>query len=166
MAQSDTIASILPQNNEPPAATFGTFDTVNTTSPHPVVDLALTEIFIATFLLPRHYAGGGLRIYITYAMSSATEFNIRLTTEIEAIGDAKDLSTDAWATASNTGNVTVPGTAVTDIVTTEHLDGAQMDTAIVGDFCRLRITRIAVTAGSDATGDLEIRGIEIQETPT
>lgn len=164
MAAGQTLASILPQNHEPPVSAFGTLDTVNGTSPHPVIDLGLNFFYIATFLLPRHYSGGGIKILITYAMSSSTTNDIKLTTEIEKIGDAKDLTTDAWAAASDTGDVTVPGTLVTDIINTAHTDGAQMDNAIVGDFCRIRIKRVAVV-GTDASGDLEIRGIEIQETP-
>ena len=166
MAAADTLVLILPQNQEPPVASFGTHDTVNDTSPHPVVDLAIDEIFIGTFLLPRHYGGGGIVVLITYAMSSSTTNNIRLTTQLEKIGSGKDLTTDTWAAAQNTGNVAVPTPSiVTDIATTAHDDGAEMDSAFVGDLCRIRIIRIAATAGGDATGDLEIRGIEIQETP-
>ena len=166
MAAGQTLASILPQNHEPPVANFGTIDTINAVSPHFLVDLAIGESFIGTFLLPRHYDGGDIKTHLTIAMTSATSDNVRLTTEIEKIGSGKDLTTDAWAAASNTGNVAVPNPDIeTFILNTAHTDGAQMDNAIVGDFVRVRVTRIAVTAGSDAAGDVEIRGIEIQETP-
>ncbi|KKN02974.1 hypothetical protein LCGC14_1112380 [marine sediment metagenome] len=163
MASGDTLVTLLPQNNEPPAATFATLDTINSTSPQMVLDFALTEIGIWTFILPRHYAGGGIIIPYIYAMSSATSLQTKMTSEIATFGDGVSILTDSFAAVQDTGDITVPGTAgLVDYVSTlTHTDGAQMDNAIVGNICRLRLVRVAATA--DAAGDLEMIAIEIKE---
>jgi len=162
MASGDTLITLHPYNNEPPASDYATLDTRNS---HPVLDFALTEEAVFTVLLPRHYAGGGVTIYLHYAMSSAEANDIKLETSFERIGDQQqDIDSDSFAAAQNTGDVTVPGTSgLVDIVTTAHTDGAQMDSLAVGESGRLKIERIAVT-GTDASGDLELSMVEIKET--
>lgn len=162
MASGDPLLSLLPQNNEPPAASFATPDTRNN---HPVLDFALTEVGVFSFVMPRHYSGGGITIYLHYAMSSAIANDINLETAVEKIGDqSQDMDSDGFAASQNTGDVTVPATSgFVDIANTTHTDGAQMDNLIVGDTARLKVTRAAVV-GTDAAGDLELRSIEIKET--
>ncbi len=162
MASGNTLVTLLPQHNEPPSATYATLDLRNS---HPVLDHALTEISVFSFIMPRHYAGGGITANLHYAMSSATANDIKLETSIERIGDGQqDLDADGFAAAQNTGDITVPGTSgLVDIIPSTHTDGAQMDSLAVGELARLRVRRVAVV-GSDAAGDLELRGIEIVET--
>lgn len=162
MSSGDTLITLLPYNNEPPTALYATLDTRNQ---HPVLDHALTELSIFTAIMPRSYAGGGLTVYLHYAMTSAVANDIRLDTEFERIGDQQqDLDADGFAAAQNTGDITVPGVSgMVDIVTTTHTDGAQMDSIAVGESFRLRVERVAV-AGTDAAGDLELVAIEIKET--
>ncbi len=162
MASGNTLATLLPQQNEPPSAVYATLDLRNA---HPVLDHALNEISVYSFIMPRHYAGGGITVNLHYAMSSATTNDIKLETYIERIGDQQqDLDADGFAAAQNTGDITVPGTSgLVDIIASTHTDGAQMDSLAVGELARLKVKRIAV-AGSDAAGDLELRGIEIVET--
>lgn len=162
MASGDTILTLTPQCNEPPTANFATLDTRNQ---HPVLDFALNEIGIFSDVMPRHYGGGGLTVYLHYAMSSAVANDIKLETYFERIGDQQqDIDSDGFAAAQNTGDVTVPGTSGNvDIVSSTHTDGGQMDSIAVGEGFRLKVKRIAV-AGTDASGDLELRFIEIKET--
>ena len=162
MASGDTLITLLPYNNEPPTALYATFDTRNQ---HPVLDHDLTEISVFTAIMPRSYAGGGVTVYLHYAMTSAVANDIRLDTEFERIGDQQqDLDADGFAAAQNTGDITVPGAAgLVDIVSTTHTDGGQMDSAAVGESFRLRVERVAVV-GTDAAGDLELVAIEIMET--
>ena len=162
MASGDTLLIFVPQSNEPPATTFATLDTRNS---HPVLDFALTEIGVVSAVMPRNYGGGGITVYLHYAMSSAEANDIKLTTAFERIGDQQqDLDADGFAAAQNTGDITVPGTSgLVDIIPTTHTDGGEMDSIAVGEGFRLKVTRIAVV-GTDATGDLELRFIEIKET--
>lgn len=162
MASGDTLAVFTPQCNEPPAAAFATFDTRNG---HPVLDFALNEIGVFSSVMPRHYGGGGVTIYEHYAMTSGEANDVKLETYLERIGDQQqDIDGDGFAAAQNTGDITVPGTTgLVDIISSTHTNGAQMDSIAVGEGFRLKVKRIAVT-GTDASGDLELRFIEIKET--
>lgn len=162
MASGNTLLIFTPQANEPPAATFATLDTRNN---HPVLDFALNEIGIVSGVMPRNYAGGGVTAYLHYAMSSAVADDIKLETSFERIGDQQqDIDSDGFAAAQNTGDIAVPGTSgLVDIVTTTHTNGEQMDSIAVGEGFRLKVKRVAV-AGTDASGDLELRFVEIKET--
>ena len=162
MASGQTLIPFEPKNYDPQGSGFGTPDTRNS---HLVIDLAIGETAVFPLLLPRHYGGNGITVYLHYAMSSAVANDIKLETYIERVGDQQqDLDADGFAAARNTGDVTVPGTSgLVDIITTTHSNGAQMDSLAVGEGGRLKVKRIAV-AGSDASGDLEIFRIEIKET--
>ena len=162
MASGDTLLVFTPQCNEPPASNFATLDTRNQ---HPVLDFALNEIGIYSSVMPRHYGGGGVTIYLHYAMTSGVADDIKLETYFERIGDQQqDIDSDGFAAAQNTGDITVPGTSGNvDIIPSTHTDGAQMDSIAVGEGFRLKVKRIAV-GGTDASGDLELRFIEIKET--
>lgn len=162
MASGETIAIFKPQDNEPPAADFATRDSRNS---HPVLDFALTEIGVFSHIMPRNYDASGLTAYLHIAMSSAEADDIKLEGYFERIGDQQqDLDADGFAAAQNSGDITVPGTSgLVDIIAITFTNGVQMDSIAVGEGFRFKVKRIAVT-GTDATGDLELRFIEIKET--
>lgn len=163
MPSGDTLLILTPFHNEPPTSNYATLDTRNE---HPVLDFALTEIAIFSFVIPRNYGGSGITIYLHYAMSSAVANDIRLDTTFERIGDQQqDIDSDGFdATGVNGTDTTVPGTSgLVDIVSNVHSDGARLDSLAVGEGGRLKITRTAV-AGTDAAGDLELLFVELKET--
>ncbi len=162
MASGQTLLEFIPQAGEDPLTNFGTPDRRNQ---HPVIDLALNEEERFSALMPRHYAGTtGVTIYIHIAMSSAVANDIKLEVSFERIGEVQNLDSDGFAAAQNTGDITVPGTSGdVKIIPVTFTDGAQMDSIAVGEGFRLNIKRVAVV-GTDATGDLEIRFVEIKET--
>jgi len=162
MASGNTLLIFTPQCNEPPSVNFATPDTRNN---HPVLDFALNEIAIFSSALPRHYNGGGVTVYLHYAMTSDEADDIKLETYFERIGDQQqDIDADGFAAAQNTGDITVPGTSGNvDIISTTHANGAEMDSIAVGEGFRLKVKRVAV-AGTDASDDLELRFVEIKET--
>jgi hypothetical protein len=128
--------------------------------------MALNEIAVFSFVMPRQYSGNGITVYLHYAMSSASSNDVKMETDFERIGDGQqDLDSDGFTgSAQNGGDVTVPGTlGHVDIYSVAHTDGAQIDSLAVGEGGRLWVRRIAV-AGTDASGDLELRFVEIQET--
>lgn len=163
MASGDTLLIFHPYMNEPPSSSYATLDLRNQ---QPVLDFALTEVTVFSFVLPRNYGGGGITVYMHYSMETATSNDIRLDTTFERIGDQQqDVDSDGFdATGVNGTDTTVPGTSgYVDIVNNAHSDGARIDSLAVGEKGRLKITRTAV-AGTDATGDLELHCVELKET--
>ena len=163
MATGNTLLILTPHQAELPTANPGLFSARNQ---HPIVSLTVTDIVIFSFVMPRHYAGGGITVYLHYAMASAEANDIRLDTTFERIGDGQqDLDADGFdATGVDGGEITVPGTSgLVDIIANVHSDGARLDSLAVGEAGRLKITRTAAT-GTDATGDLELIAVELKET--
>ena len=163
MASGDTLLTFTPQCNEPPASNFATFDTRNQ---HPVLDFDETTNESAVFsgVLPRHYGGGGVTVYLHYAMTSAIANTVDWDVAFERIGDQQqDLDADGFAAVNSVDNTTVPGTAgLVDIVSVAFTNGVDMDSIAAGDGFRIKVTRDAVS--DDAAGDAELRFIEIKET--
>lgn len=146
-----------------PATNYATFDTRNT---HPCYDFDPTtqETIYLRFILPRHYAGGGITVYVHWAATSATSGTGGWDVSFERIGDAQqDLDSDGFATAQVITAATVPGTSghvkITNVAVS---NGANMDSIAVGELFRLRIRRDV--ANDDAAGDLELAGVELKET--
>jgi len=119
---------------------------------------------VFTGVMPRNYAGGGLTVYIHYAMSTATTGDVDWDAAFERIGDQQqDLDSDGFAAVQSVDNTTVPGTSgLVDIMSIDFKDGAQMDSIAVGESFRIKITRDAVS--DTATGDAELVAVEIKET--
>lgn len=163
MASGDTLLIFTPQANEPPASNYATLDTRNN---HLVLDFddATNESAIFKGVMPQSYAGGGVTVYLHYAMTSATSGDIDWDVEFELIGDAdQDLDSDGFAAANSVDNTTVPGTSGhVDVVSVAFTDGADMDSVLAGDAFRLRVTRDA--ASDTASGDAELIAVEIRET--
>lgn len=162
MASGDTLASFVPQCNEPPASNYATLDTRNQ---HPVLDFDDTTNESAVFsaVMPRHYAGGGVTVYVHWA-ATATSGDVDWDTAFERIGDQQqDIDVDGFAAAQSQNNNTVPATSgLVDIISIAFTDGAQMDSVAVGEGFRLKVTRDA--ASDTAVGDTQLRFVEIKET--
>ena len=163
MASGDTLLVFTPLQNEPPASNFATLDLRNL---HPVLDFDATTNESAVFrgVMPRSYGGGGITVYIHYALTSAITLTVDWDVAWERIGDQQlDIDGDSFAAVNSVDNTTVPGTTgLVDIVTIAFTDGADMDSVAVGELFRLKITRDAVS--DDATGDAELLVLEIKET--
>lgn len=163
MASGDTLAIFTPLHNEPPSSNPATLDIRNQ---HPVLDFdaATNESAVFSGVMPRNYGGGGLTVYIHYAMSSAVANTVDWDAAFERIGDQQqDLDSDGFAAANSVDNTTVPGTSgLVDIVNISFTDGADMDSIAVGEGYRIKVTRDATN--DDAAGDAELRFVEIKET--
>ncbi len=167
MASGDSLLSFIPTTNEPPASNPATPDLRNQ---HPVLDFDDTtqETAIFSAVMPQHYAAGGVTVRIGYSMSSATTGAIVLEAALERIGDQQqDVDSDGFAAANASASTTVPGTSGNvDVVSITFTDGADMDSVAAGELFRLKIERDAdgTNGTDDATGDLELHFVEIQET--
>jgi len=163
MASGDSLILFHPYNNEPPATNYATLDTRNG---HVVLDFDPTTNESAVFsaIMPRNYAGGGITVYIHYAMTSAEADTVDWDVAFERIGDGLlDIDGDSFAAVNSVDNTTVPGTTgLVDIVSVAFTDGADMDSVAVGEAFRLQIIRDAVS--DDAGGDAELVMVTIKET--
>ena len=163
MASGNTLLIFTPLMNEPPSSNYATLDTRNL---HPVLDFDDTtqEAAIFSAVLPRHYAGGGITVYVHYSATSATSGTGGWDVSFERIGDSQqDVDSDGFATAQTVTAATVPGTSGhVDILNVAVTNGANMDSIAVGELFRLRIRRDV--ANDTAVGDLELHAVELKET--
>lgn len=163
MATGNTLITITPYNNEPPASNYATLDLRNG---HPVLDFDDTtqEIAIFTCILPRIYAGGGITVYLHWAATSAVTGTGGWDVAFERIGDgSQDIDSDSFATAQTVTAATVPATSGNVIITNVAVtNGANIDSIAVGEAFRLRVRRDV--ANDTAAGDLEWLGCELKES--
>jgi hypothetical protein len=163
MASGDTLLVFSPLGNEPPATNAATFDTRNS---HPCLDFDATtnESAVWSAVMPQHYDGGGVTVYIHCAMTSAEANTMDWDAAFERIGDGQlDIDGDSFAAVQSVDNTTVPGTTgLVDVVSIAFTDGAQMDSVAAGELFRLKVTRDA--ASDDAAGDAELYAVELRET--
>jgi hypothetical protein len=163
MASGNTLLTWRAADNEPPAANYATLDTRNG---HLVLDFDDTtqEIAVFTAVLPRHYAGGGITVYLHWAATSATTGTVGWDVAFERIGaGSQDIDADGFATAQTVTAAAVDGTSgnvkITNVAVT---NGANMDSIAVGEAFRVRIRRDV--ANDTATGDAELLAVELKET--
>lgn len=163
MASGDTLLIFTAAHGTPTATNYATFDTRNQ---HTVLDFDDTtnESTVFEAVMPRHYGGGGVTVYLHYSMTSATSGDIDWDVAWERIGDQQlDIDADSFATANSVDNTTVPATSGNvDIVSIAFTNGAQMDSVAVGEAFRMKVTRDA--ASDTATGDAELLRVELKET--
>jgi hypothetical protein len=164
MASGDTLALFFPTDNEPPASNYATFDLRNG---HPVLDFdggSTNESAVFSHIMPQHYGGGGVTVYLHYSMQAETSGDIDWDVAFERIGDQQlDVDADSFAAVNSVDNTTVPGTSGNvDVVSVAFTDGADMDSVAVGELFRLKVTRDS--ASDTTTGDAELHAIEIRET--
>jgi hypothetical protein len=163
MSSGDTLLILTPLHNEPPSSNPATIDLRNL---HPVLDFDATTNESAVFsaVMPRNYGGGGLTVYLHYAMSSAVANDIDWDVAFERIGDQQqDIDNDGFAAVQSVNNTVVPGVSGNvDIVSVAFTNGAQMDSIAVGEGFRIKVTRDAVS--DTAAGDGELVFVEIKET--
>jgi hypothetical protein len=163
MASGDTLLVFTAAHGAPTATNYATFDARNQ---HTVLDFDDTtnESTVFEAVMPRHYGGGGVTVYLHYSMTSATSGDIDWDVAWERIGDQQlDIDADSFATANSVDNTTVPGTSGNvDIVSIAFTNGAQMDSVAVGEAFRLKVTRDA--ASDTGTGDAELLRVEVKET--
>lgn len=163
MASGDTLIIFHPYNNEPPASNYATLDLRNL---HPCLDFdkATNETAIFTSVMPRNYAGGGVTVYLHYAMTTVEALTVDWDVAFERIGDQQlDIDGDSFAAVNSVDDTTVPGTTgLIDVVSVAFTDGADMDSVAAGELFRLSVTRDA--ASDDADNDAELYAVEIKET--
>lgn len=164
MASGDSLLVLPAQANEPPSANYATLDIRNG---HPCLDFDDTTDESAVFsgVLPTHYGGGGITVYLHVALLTAVANNMKWEAAFERVGDGQqDIDADGFAAAQNSGDVAVPGTSgFVKIVAITFTNGAQMDSVAVGEEFRLKVTS-KVPTGTKATGDRQLCKVHLKET--
>jgi hypothetical protein len=162
MASGNTLMRFLPQSAEIPASNGAAQATRNG---HPVLafDDTTAEGAIFSDVLPRAYSGGGITVYVHWSAKTATSGTIGWTVEIERVGTAQDIDSDSFASAQTINAATTSGTSgIVTITNVAITDGANMDSAAVGETIRIRIKRDV--ANDTVVGDAELRAVEVKET--
>ena len=163
MASGDTLCRFTPLQNEPPSSNYATLDYRNN---RPVLDFDTTtqETAIFTDVLPRHYSGNGITVYLVWAATSATTGTIGWDVSIERTdAGTLDIDADSFASAQTVTAAAVSGTSgITSTTNVAITNGANMDSLAVGEAFRIRIRRDV--ANDTATGDAELLAVEIKET--
>lgn len=166
MASGNTLCLFTPYSFEPAAASPATIDARNA---HPILaygdgnETPLRNIAFFSTILPRHYAGGGVTVAVTWA-AVATSGTVGWLVAFEKIGVAvHDLDVDAFAADATITAATVPANSGDAAVTEVAMaNGAPIDSISVGRHFRLRLKRD--TAVDTAVGDAQFLGLEMRET--
>lgn len=164
MASGDSLMQFDAAGGEPPATNFGRFKRRNGHYVIAFKDAATNEDIIFSGVMPQHYGGGGVTVFLHYTLDTATTGNTDWDVSWERIGDQQqDIDSDGFASVQSVDNTTVPGTAgLVDIVSIAFTNGSQMDGVLVGESFRLKVTRDG--ASDTAAGDAQLKHVELQET--
>lgn len=164
LGSGQTLLTIHPYQNEPPAANYATLDTRNG---HPVLDFdaATDESAIFTGIMPRSYAGGGVTVYLHLTDTNDTNAAHKSYWDVSFERDtAQDLDADSFA-AAQSGNISPNGTSgIPVVLAIAFTNGAQMDSVAAGELFRLMVTRDANNGSDDWANDAELIFCEIKET--
>jgi hypothetical protein len=164
MASGNSLIIFHPYNNEPPGSAFATLDTRNA---HIVLDFdkATDEFAVFSSILPRHYNGGGITVYIHWSASGVITGDVVWSVQFERIGDGQqDVDSDGFA-AAKTVTASAPTTdGFVKISNIAFTDGAEIDSIAFGEKFRLKIARDADNASDTMDADAELHAIELKET--
>ena len=115
--------------------------------------------------MPSQYTGSGLKAVVHFFMASDATNDIALDVFVEAKtpnADTLDMETaDSWDSA-NSGTKSVGGTTAGDPLTLE-ITLTNADSVAVGDLVRFGVRRDTDSGDDDASGDLFITCIEIED---
>lgn len=163
MASGNTLLIFTPAHGVAPSSNYATFDIRGS---HLVLDFDTTtqETIYFPGIMPRHYSGGGVTVYVHATLTSATTGTLGWDVSFERMSDSStDIDSDSFATAQTITAATVPGTSGIIMVTNVAIThGANMDSVAVGEAFRLRIRRDVTN--DTAAGDAELIAVEIKET--
>lgn len=163
MASGNTLLGLFPLDADTISTNYATLDYRNL---HPVLDFDATtdEHAVFTAVMPRHYGGGGLTVYLHIAFTSAVSGVARFDISFERIGAVQDIDSDGFAAIKSVEVAANATSGVLVIGSLAFTDGAEIDSIAAGEVFRIKITRDANHANDTATGDAELVAVEIMET--
>ncbi len=172
MASGDTLLILLPADNTPPATAYATLDTMTGASTPaesiPVLDFDDTTAEYSDFYLtmPRNYTGGGLTLTFIWSAAATSNTAVLRAAFRRIADDVEDLDTTAHTYDFNTTGALTPASAVGEVAydTLTFTNGADMDSAAVGEYFILRVGRAPADGNDTLVGDLSLHAIEVKET--
>lgn len=167
---ANTIGIFKPYGCEFPTTNFPQLTVVSPTSsgstsfPVLAFDATTQETCMWSSICPQGYVGTTVTAIASCIMASATSGSVVFGSSVEAVtpGDALNLSTtDSFDTVYNSIYTLVPSTAgymfsVSMVLTNK-------DSMAIADRYRLRLQRIAASAGDTATGDCQVLTVELRD---
>lgn len=171
MATGNTLLTLLPTDNVPPATIYATFDImVGTSTPVesiPVLDFDQTTVEYADFYcqMPRHYGAGGVTLQFVWS-GGATTNNVAWAAAFRRVeDDLEDLDTTVQTYDYNTTADLAPPSVIGEVSydTLAFTNGADMDSVAAGEYFILRVRRPAAV-GTQMAADASLHSIEIKET--
>lgn len=115
--------------------------------------------------VPSHYGGGGIKAICHFFMASDNTNDIALDVFVESKtpnSDTLDLEAATSWDSANSGTVSLSGSTAGDPLTLT-ITLTNNDSIAVGDLVRFGIRRDCDSVNDDATGDLYLASVEIQE---
>lgn len=163
MASGDSLLQWAPHGASYPATNYPQLSTRNN---RPILRFDTTTQETAYFvgIMPKHYAGGNLKVLVSWSATSATSGTIGWDATFERVlAGTDDTDSDGFATAQTVTAATVSATSgVTSITSVTCTAGSTgTDSVAAGDLVRLRIRRDV--ANDTATGDAEIHMVYLEE---
>lgn len=119
-------------------------------------------------LLPSHYSGGDLSVFLRWAADTATTGGVRwqVAFERQSVNDGAtlglDLDADAFATAAEATDTTAAIAGELSVATLT-LTGASLPSPMAGETYRLRIKRLGTDVADTLVGDAQLLAVEIKE---
>jgi len=152
-----TLLIFTPDQGQPPASSFATFDTRNSVLVLDFDPLADESIVFIGCVPTNATLTSGLKVRINWTASTATSGACIWSVEFERMNT--DIDADSFATAA-TGTTTTNGTSGVPNVT--EITITTIDSLAAGEFFRLRITRDADAAGDTMAGDAELISVAVE----
>jgi hypothetical protein len=155
-----TYAVFTATDNQPPATSFATLDTRNSSNSIAVLDFddASTESAVFVGIMPEGASlGSGLIVNLDFMATAATSGNVRWSVAFERCNT--DLNADSFDTATA---ATVATSGTSGIVTAGSITCTAIDGITAGDLFRLRVQRLGADAADTMTGDAELIAVEVR----
>lgn len=132
----------------------------------PVVAFTANNLFCffsSPFPSGNAYRGSGVEAVLRGFMNTATSGNAAFQGSIERISEGAqfDLSGDSFATAVDSGDVAVPGTAKYPFDALISFDADELDGLLPGESFRFQIKKV-VPSGGNATGTYYLVSLELR----
>ena len=162
MAANETLFVFDALSNEPPTSNYAQIDTRNAQA---VLDFdaSANESALFSGVVPSHFtANASIEVKLHFAMSSATSGNVVWDVAVEKGGSGQNMDNDGFASTKSV-TAAVSGTSGELVVGTVLLTNAEADGLASGESVRFKITRDASNGSDSATGDAELRYVEIRE---
>jgi len=152
-----TYAVFTPDENQPPATNFATFDTRNSILKLDYDDTT-SEGGVFVGVLPEAAAlGSGLIVRLWWMAKTATSGNVVWGAQFEKTGTDNDA--DSFDTAG-TGTSAANGTSGIETLTSITI--TTIDSLTAGDRFRLKVYRDAASGSDTMTGDAELVAVEVR----